>query len=425
MHWRTTLVFSILVTAACAGSDEPAGTEQLTIVGDKNVSLDQGQTTTLAVRYEDATGSALMGEVEIEISGQVSDASLSADTAVTDEDGIARVTLSVGADGSFEVHAGAGDALPAVWSISVGGDGPTERRGAEGTYRLESRFDIVEAIPGDAGDVVQHIIALTDDDNDPAKYMIDQMLEQVDLGPVEGAIELMRWLIDPALNDVILSESPQALQDLLELGNQLGDMVESFAVVSTLDLKKTAADHELSGVMFSIGAQDQELLLADIGLTRTDPTAMSATISGDDRVELDRHPLSVPFGPVVIEAMNRVMIPAIAPGRANLGELLVELIDCGEAGELIAGYLPIIGSADAFTGACELGLKAGASAVEGQIQALAPDMVLEIEGAAKARDDDGDGRADRLTDGAWSGTLRIGDDDFDLGRAEFSGTRVR
>src|ERR1043165_2257592 len=70
-----------------------------------------------------------------------------------------------------------------------GGDGsgsqepqPEPQMDAQGTYRVNSTFDIATNMPGTAGTVLNGIISATDDPDDPMSWVLDQLLAQMSPG---------------------------------------------------------------------------------------------------------------------------------------------------------------------------------------------------------------------------------------------------
>ena len=122
----TKLSLALLISAtafacgASASGDPEEGNAFLSVVGDRNVFLDHGASTTLAVRYHDGNDEPLAGEVTIAIQGDAKDSSVATTSGVTDAQGIVRYDLQGGnTDAAFGVQATAEFASPTEWSITV------------------------------------------------------------------------------------------------------------------------------------------------------------------------------------------------------------------------------------------------------------------------------------------------------------------
>jgi len=205
------------------------GTARLTIVGDRNVVLGLGETTTITVKYTDASGRPLAGAVGFAIVGRADGNTLSAAQGVTDPQGLANVNLTGGAtELTFNVRASADQAAAVEWQIALEGQN-LPALAAVGSYELDSQFDLVSGIPGSTGDVVNTIIALTDGPNDPASYLLDQLG-----GTAEDIIDPLRPFVDVIMNQVILQSSPTLVTDLVAVGNA-GKIREINEMLASLD----------------------------------------------------------------------------------------------------------------------------------------------------------------------------------------------
>jgi hypothetical protein len=424
---RTLLILAI-ATTGCSSEELPAGEGAvLRIVGDRNVTLDRGATIELAVRYQDQGGEALAGEVELRIAGEAAGSSLSTSIARTDENGIATVRVTAGADDvTFNIVAEAPQAESTWWDVAVGDAVLPNGIDATGRYRVESHLDIEAALTGPTGDAINYLVEMTDDPNDPATFLVDIMLERTDLGLLEGVIGLVRWIIDPMLNQVILDHAPDFVTEMLEVGNMLGDVTRSFGIASELQVMKETATHTVTGVLFEIDGAEHYYSLAQIGLDNVEAKNVTFTVERNTAA-LGNHQLPLPLGSMVILALDKGIIPQIDPTAQNIAGLLAGLIDCGEVGDAIASQLPLISTADAFSAACDLGLKIGGTQIETLVRQL-DDVgpVLELTGTMDLRDSNGDRKIDALDNGTWTGKLTMGQNTVDLSSGDnvFSGARM-
>ena len=65
---------------------------------------------------------------------------------------------------------------------------------ADGTYSVRSKFDLATNAPGAVGDVVNVIIDATDSGDDPANWLLEQMINQLPSGTdVVGRFQTMLY----------------------------------------------------------------------------------------------------------------------------------------------------------------------------------------------------------------------------------------
>src|SRR5438445_9110190 len=65
---------------------------------------------------------------------------------------------------------------------------PDPQVDAQGTYRVNSTFDIATNMPGTAGSVLNGIIAATDDPDDPMAWLLEQLLAQMSPGTLHDIL---------------------------------------------------------------------------------------------------------------------------------------------------------------------------------------------------------------------------------------------
>ena len=167
-----TLAATTFACASDTGGDDdddnnPAEGAYLSIVGDRDVFLENGWTTRLTVRY----------------------------TGVTNSDGVVQVDLVAGPSGDalFTVEASAPYAEPVVWQVAVSeGAPPLPPLDSTGRYSVGSKFDIVSGLPGTAGDIINGFVEMTDDPYDPATFVLDLIVDKVDSGFIASSASSRR-----------------------------------------------------------------------------------------------------------------------------------------------------------------------------------------------------------------------------------------
>ncbi len=424
----TSLLFAGLMAAAvgcasdAAGNDDGGGTTPqpgdafLTVVGDQNVFMENGWTQRLSVRYHDGAGEPLAGQVSFRISGVAGGANLLATSGVTNADGIVQVDLSAGAEGDavFKVYAEAAEADAAEWDVAVSaGAPPLPPLDATGRYSVQSQFDIVGGLPGTAGDVVNGFLQMTDGPYDPATFVLDLVMEEVDSGFIEDLIDAARPALDGILNDLIKSYSPDIVLTLLDIGDKLGQITREFGIVSTLDVQviggiegdELGATHVITGVKFRIDGTDYAFALADYGMENIVVEDVPVLMANETNLTIGEHSFTLSYGSLIMLALEQVIIPSIDPFATNLNELLEGLVDCTAVGVEIADFIGF-GSPGLYEGACEIGLAAASSEIENQIRSIdGAGLVLTVSGDAKPQDTNTDRKVDVLFGGLWEGTI--------------------
>lgn len=410
------------------GDDDPATTTaRLEIVGERVVRLENGWTTELRVRYTDSDGQPLAGEIGFVLDGEVAGAFLSDTSAVTDAAGEATIVLTAGSvgDTAFAVEADADDTDPVLWDVTV-----LERAlDVTGSYRLTSEFDLASGLPGTAGDVINTFIEMTDDPYDPATWVLDQIVANVDNGTVEDFINGARPALDAVLNEVLVQATPDVVAKLIEMGDAFGQIARKFGTGSELRVTdQTDVDtglvalHVLTELRFTIDGQTYPYPLADMGIA--DPQAEVPFSYNATRFTLGDHAFPLSYGTILMVALEQIVIPLIEDSAHDLRSLLAAYIDCAAIGVAISDYLGF-GSDGLYEGACDLGLDAAAGWVEDRIRSLDDDaMVLGIAGGARWIDSNSDHRVDVLNGGTWEGEMTYIGTPAPLGESTFRGERM-
>ena len=441
-----------LVLGACTTGeigDGPAGPGVpieghafLTVVGDRDLFLEAGTTDTLTVRYHDDGGEPLAGQVAFAIQGDAQGGVLSRAMAVTDSDGFAQIVLNAGAteEAAFRIVASAEVADAVDWRVAVTAVEPTIPLDASGTYDMKSQFDLVSGIPGPAGDVINTILDMTDDPNDPATWLIDRALDAIDSGTVRDLAGSARPALDSFLNDYIHDSAPDLVLTLLEIGDQLGQVARKFGVNSQLQVTAVrmpdtglTGKHTMTGVSYTIDGVSYDFTMAELELGESMADGISVGLVGTTKMEIGDHTLPFAYGRVLVFALNNVIIPLIDPFASDLGDVLANRVNCYQIGwevyEFVAynvGDFFGILSPGLFESACEAGLDAAGNAIEAQLAGIGGEgAAFVIHGDARIADTNLDHKVDVLRTGLWEGVFRLGGAESLLARPDqkFTGTR--
>lgn len=414
----------ILATAACAGDTEGGpgpqppveGNAYLTIVGDRNVFLDGNSQVTLTVKYHDESGAPLAGEVHFRIDGAANGSNISTDSDVTDNEGLATINV-IGSieEASFRIIAEAEFATPVDWRIAVSqGEPPLPPLSAVGTYELESQFDMASGLPGTVGTVVNSIIDMTDDPNDPATWLIDMALDQIDSTSVKDAVNSLRPGLDAFVNNLILDYAPGFVTTFVELGDKFGQVAHKLGTISELQVVQGGPDgtelgarHTITGIRYTIDGVEYDYTMAELDLGIVEADGLTCSLE-DNRLMIGDHDLPLSYGRILLFALNNVLIPALDPWSDSLSDLLIYYVDCYSLSYDIADYVGI-GSPGLYESACETALTVAAAYIEDQIEGLdGTASSLAIHGDARVSDDNQDGKVDKLTNGLWEGQMNFG-----------------
>jgi hypothetical protein len=404
---RTLTLTLFLALAACGGDDgnQPSeGNAFLTIVGDTTMFVDYRAQRILTVRYHDASDQPLSGEVTFELRGEPAGSALNATAGATSVDGLVEITLAAGDDdAAFEVEASARFAAPVSWNIAVGSP-----FNLVGTYELDSRFDMVSGLPGTAGDVVNEIIAMTDDINDPAEYLLDIVEDKAGF-TIPG-----RPALDALANDLIKSHAPGFISAFIDLANDFGQVATKFGTDSTIRVSEASgaegllAAHTLRGFHFTIDSQTYAFTNADLGIEDVQVTGIDTGVDRD-RVSLKEHAMPIQYGGFLALTLEDILVPMVDPNAITLFELLDNNVDCVGIGQAVYDAVNdafglTFPTASTYAGFCRTGLQEASKFVMDKLTEL-DGIDLHIAGDARLQETNGDRMVDNLTQGKWSGSI--------------------
>lgn len=401
----------------------------LTVVGDTSVFMENGWQQAITVRYHDGDDNPLAGDVGFAIGGPAAGSTLSAAHAVTNREGEATVTVNAGASGeaAFTVDATAEYADPVSWRVAVRTGQPSGPLDPRGRYRVDSKFDIVAGLPGAVGQVTSTFIDMTDSPYDPATFFLDQAVNSISDGTTRAFINGARPALDAIVNDALRAASPQIVDDLIEVGNDFGQVARKFGTQSTLEVTAASAGfasaHTLTHVVFTIDGNTSTFPLADLGMTNVAAPNVGYQQS-NDRTDIGTHQFPLSYGSLLMVALEQVVIPAVDPSATDLQGFFTNLIDCDDVGAEISQYIGF-GSPSLYAGACRLGIGYASNYVEGRILSLnSSAMLLNIGGNARPMDTNTDLKIDVLQNGTWTGSMSYANQSVTLGASTFRGDRT-
>jgi hypothetical protein len=444
-------LFSAIVAAslfaACAGESvgplpttpPQQGHAFLKIVGDENVFLDSGASREIVVKYVNDNDEGLAGSVSFRIEGDGKGSALSAASGVTGPGGEVRVHVTAGAqEAAFRVVAEAQYATAVDWSVAARRGTPTTPvpLNLAGAYRVESTFDLVSGLPGDVGQVVTQVIAMTDGPTDPTTWLLDLDKGVRDtLNGIPGARPALDAFLNTLLKEITAFDVNGTRVSIVgkfqEFGNAFGDVAKKFGLKSKLEITKKAdgsyvAKHTIDGVFFKINNRRVDATLAQLDMDNIVVDHIPVTLSGESRIAIGDHSLPLSYGTLVVLGLDNVVIPLLSPGAGNVAELLADLVDCAMIGEEIYEFLSIL-NADFFESLCSTAISAGGQILEGKLREIGGRASeFKIHGDVRLADTNSDRTVDTLVGGEWEGRLLLGNESATLARPnqKFTGSRM-
>lgn len=296
---------------------------------------------------------------------------------------------------------------------------------AEGTYALQSHFDLATNVPGTAGTIANYIIDATDSPEDPTLFIIQKLTAALPDGAVKNAVASATPFVAGYLNDRLLEVAPTFVTKMLALANGFGQAAKDFGLVEELQID--AAGHAaltIKGLHFEIDGVEQELAFADYGVAETHVEGLTVTLAKTGALAISEHKVPVRYGQVTRMAIDQVLIPLIDPASANLADLFKGAVNCKNVGRYVYDAIGL-GSPSTFEAACTAGLAAGANALYTAMSNIdSTALELGLAGAARGVDRDRDGKMDEVVTGTWTGSLSYAGTPAPLAAAKFFGARM-
>jgi hypothetical protein len=295
----------------------------------------------------------------------------------------------------------------------------------EGTYALQSQFDLATNVPGTAGKVAGYIIDATDSPDDPTLFIVQKLTAALPDGSIKNAVVSATPFVAGYLNDRVLEVAPTFVTKLLTLASGFGQVTKNFGMLEALEVDAAGgATKTLTGLHFEIDGVEHELAFADHGLTETRVAGLSVTLGKTGLLTISEHEVPMQYGQVLRIAIDQALIPMIDPASANLGQLLKGAVNCKAVGKYVYEAIGF-GSASTFEAACTTGLAAGASALYNLMNEIdGTALELDLAGQARGVDKNRDGKMDEIVTGAWSGSVSYAGTPAPLAEAKFFGARM-
>ncbi len=298
-----------------------------------------------------------------------------------------------------------------------------------GNYSSTSVFDFTGAIPGQVGDIIDEISLLF---TSPGQFLINQIKKLAALYVGNFITDTVFGLFEDKVAEIIdewmFNESPDWVQDILRVGQDLFQIVNNLEMLATLRISKLQNDYYVQGILLWDGiALYWRLGCPEPGESGYDPACgrnefslaqfsntefpmdivegrFTASIQNFDQLDIDNHTIKINYGKLIIFALNELILPAIS-GTHNLSDAIHSFVDCRSIAEGIyfSGLSSIgidVGDIEGFcTGAIDIIVEP----VMFILGALAVDSQMRMSGHAVLVDDDDDLRVDHIDEGSFLG----------------------
>lgn len=319
-----------------------------------------------------------------------------------------------------------------------------------GVYQAMSVWDFTEAIAasGPVGETIAEAIGwISDPTGMAADYMVEAAVGWVCANAGSGwclaaqaaeATGVIQDVISSLLEDTVASVP--GISDLLELGDELTNIIESPTIESRLTIEDiTEGKGDLKGldawqaVIFewNYGCDDNDPNCGDeirIGLEDSyEFGAIQAEWTGRlyayDQLEIDPHEMVIPYGQFILHVLRQYLIPAIT-GDDDINTL------AGAFDELLCSNL---GSFEVFgfgfdestvQSFCNLVFSAAGILGENYIGALEFDIGLIISGEGRVIDTESNGVVDLIDDAFFYGDVENEDGQTAEMEAAFTAERI-
>ncbi len=295
----------------------------------------------------------------------------------------------------------------------------------EGTFSVQSDFDLATNLPGTAGTVVNYFIAATDDPDDPTKFIVEQVIAALPDGSIKTNLQGAVPFVAGFLNDKLLEVAPTFVTKIVEVGDAFGQVAHHFGTIEKLEITASgAAVKTVQGLHFNIDGVDMDFAFAEHGMADVKVEGLQVILAPTGKLDIPAHKIPMKYGSLLKLAMNQAIIPMIDPSVVDLEGLLKKMVNCQAVGRYIYEAIDI-GSPSTFESACNNGLKAGSAAFYKALDNVdTAALEFGLTGTARGVDRNRDGKMDDIQTGIWTGELKYAGTPAPLSTARFFGTKM-
>jgi hypothetical protein len=303
---------------------------------------------------------------------------------------------------------------------------------ATGMYRVKSTFDLATNMPASP---VNSLMDATDDADDPASWLVDQILAGMQDGALKTILQGAKPFVIGYLNDRLTSIAPDLVETITELGNRTKEMMQNFGLNERLEVNPASGPDPVlggrmtaDGVRFTVQGVTTELVLVDNNIDNAVAEGFSVFVEGliesNSRMKIGDHALALPYGKIMRLGLDKAVIPSMDPTADSLVDVLDNAVNCANVGQDIADALDF-GSASFWASACVGGLTVAADEVYNQLAADESKLTFSVAGEARVQDTNMDYKLDKLSFGTWAGKVTYDVTDAPLSQpAVFEGNRM-
>jgi hypothetical protein len=300
-----------------------------------------------------------------------------------------------------------------------------------GYYDNTTVFDFTGAIPGQLGDLVDEISLLF---SSPGTFLINQIKRLAAMYVGEFITDTIFGLFEDAVADVIddwmFNRSPDWLQDILTVGQDLFQIVNNLELLATLRITKLTNDYYVQGMLYWNGVAlywrvgcprpgeanydpqcgRNEFSLAAFANTQFPMDIIegrfTASIQDFDQLDIDNHVIKINYGKLILFALNELVLPALT-GEHNLTDAVLSFIDCAAIADgIYFSALGTIGISESdIEGFCTSAIEVITRPVTAILGALAVDSQMRMSGHAVMVDTNDDLSVDRFDNGSFLGNF--------------------
>jgi hypothetical protein len=298
-----------------------------------------------------------------------------------------------------------------------------------GRYQVTSTFALASP-PATAAGVLAELAAMSDGADDPSRYLIDLMIERLPDGSAKTYASAIAPYIAAYVNQRVAQVAPTFVDGTRALATGLSRIAQRFGTTEVFDIADDGPRVEgddyvaegkwltrtIIGVRFDLhaGRDAADVRFAPNALpdvmTKSIVMLDGTTLGGagtqtPETLSIAKHTASLPYARLLRLGFDFAVIPDVVPGAHDLSAALVELVDCSRLGTVVSECVGI-GSPSFYATACSAGLSALATKLYARLDAIdtAP-LPLDLAGAARAVDMNGDGLMDAMSFGVWTGTF--------------------
>ncbi|MFO0748655.1 MAG: hypothetical protein U1F43_23785 [Myxococcota bacterium] len=298
-----------------------------------------------------------------------------------------------------------------------------------GLYNSTTVFDFTGAIPGQLGDLVDEISTLF---TSPGTFLIDRIKDLAALYVGEFISDAVFSLFESTVADVIddwmFNNSPQWVQDILTVGQDLFQVVNNLEMQARLTISKLQSNYYVQGALdwtgivlywhYGCAEQGQPGYDANCGrhvfsLTDFQNTEFpmdivqgrfTASIEDFDQLDIDNHTIKINYGKLIIFVLNEMILPQLT-GEDNLSDAILSFVNCPAIADgIYFSALSGIGiSEEDIANFCTSAINIIVNPVEIILSSLALDSQLRMSGHAVLSDDDNDLYVDHILQGTFLG----------------------